>query len=146
MSGRRYKAGKNSYWQFLMSERKAKPHLSQVSIVQEFWLLMCVFYPGGSSSPCGKNVEEGWIWLLWQVSCTFAACFWVNKKLNYQKKIQHFIAFLEKIITPESLLIEKRPLSNIHALRIHRPHVTLIFLFLFLFHILKSFLGRWSCS
>ena len=23
--------------------------------------LMCVFYPGGSSSPCGKNVEEGWI-------------------------------------------------------------------------------------
>ena len=25
----RKKSGKNSYWQFLMSERKANPHLSQ---------------------------------------------------------------------------------------------------------------------
>ena len=33
MSGRRCKAGKNSYWQFLMSERKAKPHLTQVRIL-----------------------------------------------------------------------------------------------------------------
>jgi len=40
MSGRRYKAGKNSYWQFLMSERKAKPHLSQEDLqvhVAKMW-------------------------------------------------------------------------------------------------------------
>ena len=36
MSGRRCKAGQNSYWQFLMSERKAKPNMSQVKIALEF--------------------------------------------------------------------------------------------------------------
>jgi len=40
MSGRRCKAGQNSYWQFLMSERKAKPHLSQEDLqihVAKMW-------------------------------------------------------------------------------------------------------------
>jgi len=40
MSGRRCKDGQNSYWQILMSERKAKPHLSQEDLqihVAKMW-------------------------------------------------------------------------------------------------------------
>lgn len=39
-TGHSGKAGKNSYWQFLMSERKAKPHLSQEDLqvhVAKMW-------------------------------------------------------------------------------------------------------------